>query len=160
MHIFILVLKILGSLTGLAIILPVLFVVFTIARKSLPFCFRSDIKQLTESWSRDSGIASRICGAPCDRIAGAKVLRMEAAQRASPPEAKITVLSSRLLFPVKGRISVRVEGIGVDKSDAPVSSQPCAAILTFNYFCGWASNGRSYVFERYVTGDIEVERIP
>ena len=124
----------------------VLFVGWTVLRKSMPFVLAGDIERLAASGPyNSSAMAAALCGSGADLVGSART--------DSPilglPEAR--VLSWRPLFALEGTASVRISGVGFTRaSDRPAG--PCAGTMTFRYRFAWADNGRAVVLESGFVG--------
>jgi hypothetical protein len=154
-------LKLLAGLVGSLVLAVVLFLAFTIVRKSVPYVLRSDLEQLAASGPyNNQELATAICGKPVDFLGSAKTSSPVLAL----PRARL--LSWRPVYPSVGTASARIVGIGVrrpdwrdPKSDYAAITGICEATITFKYRCAWADNGRAVVLEKeFLEGPTVVSR--
>jgi hypothetical protein len=144
--------KFFGIAVALLVAVAVLFIGWTVLRKSMPFVLAGDIERLAATGPYNSReVATALCGTGADLVGSAKT--------ASPilglPEAR--VLSGRPLFPLEGTASIRVRGVGFNRvSDRP--THPCEGTMSFGYRFAWAYNGRAVVLESAFVGKPAIVR--
>jgi hypothetical protein len=128
------------SVAGL-VALVLLFFACVLVRKSMPYVFAGDIERLAATGPYNSeGMATEMCGYAVDYVGSAET---ESPAQGLP---KARVLSWPPLYPIEGTASVRISGIGFNRTtDRPTG--PCEATMTFRYRFAWADNGRAVVLE-------------
>lgn len=137
-----LIAKIIGlSIAGL-LLLVILFFACVLIRKSMPYVFASDIETLAASGPYNSErMATEACGYDVHLVGSAEV--------ESPlqglPKARIKGWW-RPLYPIEGRATVRITGVGYDRKTDKITG-PCEATMSFKYRFRWSDNGRAVVLE-------------
>jgi hypothetical protein len=130
------------ALIAVPLLVGVAYLASTVVRKSLPVVLSGDIERLAASGPlNDPALATAICGTPVDFLGAPNI----SSPATALPDA--SVLPWRPFYPMSGAASVRIVGVGVNRTTTKAITGNCEATITFTYVFAWVDNGRAVVLQ-------------